>query len=364
MADQVELLTGGRTHGGWQSIRVTRSMEHAAGSFSLAVSERWPGVSAPLQIHNGQACEVLVAGETLITGYVDQVESDLDAASHLVTVAGRDKVADLIDCSAIVEGGQWRGRRVEQLAADLARPFDVRVSADVDTGKPLTSFALQTGETVFEAMLRAARLRGLLLVSDSQGGLLITRAGTQQLSTTLRVGENLLSCNVKSDWRDRFSKYIVLGQAPGNDYFNGTAAAHISATATDRAIQRFRPTRELLLVSDTPDIGATLQDRTQWEANTRAARSFTVTAKVQGWRHAEGLWAPNRLVPVVSAEQHLDDTLLISAVEFGLSESEGTTTTLTLVPMDAFSLEPARQAEAAAPATDSFWTLPKVEVGK
>lgn len=352
MSEAVQLLVGGRSHAGWESVRVTRSMEHGAGSFSLAVSERWSTLDAPLQVQPGQACELSLGGATVITGYVDEVDAEIDADEHSVSVAGRDTTADLIDCSATGKAGQWRGLKVEQIAAQLAAPFGVRVRADVDTGKALTSFALQEGETVFEAICRAARFRALLVVSDSAGGLLITRAGSGQVATALVLGENLLQCRVRSDWRDRFRDYVFKGQAPGSDFFSGAAAAHVTAKASDGGMTRYRP---LVLTADAPDIAATLQQRAAWEANNRAARSLSVTAKVQGWTHSGGLWAPNSLVTVVADSLHLAAQLLVVAVEFGLSGSAGSTTTLTLTRADAYTLLPIKQT---ADVGGKFWDIP------
>jgi prophage tail gpP-like protein len=351
MADVLELLAGGRSHAGWESVRVTRSMEHGAGSFSLAVSERWPGLSVDRQVRPGESCEITIGGETVITGYVDEVEASIDSSSHTVSVAGRDSTADLIDCSAVRKSGQWRGLRIEQIAAELAAPFGVRVRADVNTGQALTSFALQEGETVFEAITRAARIRALLVISDGTGGLLITRAGNARVATPLELGVNLLRCSVTADWKDRYRDYLLKGQAPGSDYFNGSAAAHVAAAASDGGMTRYRP---LLITADSPDIGATLQQRAQWEVNIRAARSLTVKATVQGWRHPGGVWAPNALVNVLAEPLHLHAELLLVSAEFGLSDTEGSTTTLTLTRADAYTLLPIKQVDGAG----KFWDTP------
>lgn len=350
MADVVELLAGGRSHAGWKAVRVTRSMENGAGSFSLSVSERWPGLDQARQVRPGQSCEITIGSEPVVTGYVDEVEVDMDSAGHSVRVAGRDSTADLIDCSAVRQAGQWRGLRIEQIAAELAAPFGVRVRTNVDTGKLLTSFALQEGETAFEAITRAARIRALLVISDGAGGLLITRAGSARIETELKLGSNLLRCSVKGDWKDRYRDYLVKGQAPGNDYFNGPAASQVSAKASDGGITRYRP---LLITADSPDIGATLQQRALWEANIRAARALTVTATVQGWRHAGGLWAPNSLVRVLAEPLHLSAELLLVSAEFGLSDGEGSTTTLTLTRADAYTLLPVKDQGSKA---ESWWT--------
>lgn len=226
------------------------------------------------------------------------------------------------------------------------------VIAAVDTGKALPSFALQEGETVFDAIERAARIRALLLVSDGKGALVITRAGTSRVATPLVLGQNVLAARAALDMRDRYSTYTIKGQAPGNDNFWGKSAAQIKAQATDPGVTRHRP---LIITNDAPDLAATLTQRAQWEANVRAARSHEIEFTVQGWRHAGGLWRPNMLVPVRADALRLDADLLISSVTFSLDE-QGSTTVLRMTRADAFTVLPIKAAAAGGPG--AFWSLP------
>lgn len=357
MADStLHLLVGGRSYAGWKEVRVQLGMDQCAGGFALGVSERWSGQADDRAIPAGSRCELQLDGETVITGYVDSVRMHMDAGRHSVEVAGRDATGDLVDCSAVRKAGQWRGLRIEQIAAELAEPFGVSVLADVGTGKPLASFALQEGETAFEAIERAARIRGLLLVSDGEGGLVITRAGSSRIATPLVMGQNILEARVALDMRDRYSHYIVKGQAPGSDFFNGTAASQIQAVSADPGVQRYRP---LIVTNDAPDLAATLSQRALWEANVRAARSHDIEVTVQGWRHADGLWRANALVPVRAEALRVDAELMISSVVFSLDE-RGSTTTLRLTRADAYTLLPMKDTRdsAGGGAANNFWTLP------
>lgn len=343
--DTVRLLAAGRDFQGWKSVRVRRTMNRCAGGFDLAVSwrGRFDNPALPAVVV-GDACQVLVGEERVITGYVDEVDVAQDATMTEATVAGRDKTADLVDCSAVRGSGQWRGRRIEQVAAELAAPFGVGVRAEADTGKPLQTFALQEGETVFEAIERMARLRALLLVADAQGDLVITRSGTERVGTPLVLGKNVLSLRARADGRDRYSSYTVKGQTPGA-YLEGVASStQMVARAKDPNVRRYRP---LIIVNDAPDVAATLQQRAQWEAKVRAARASVVHARVQGWRHDSGLWEPNRLVHLVAPSMQLNHELLIAEVEFSLDES-GTVSQLTLMPGDAFDELPVRESPVGA----------------
>lgn len=349
----LELTCNGQVHAGWESMRITRSMEHCANSFELAVSELWPGQASTYNVMPGMPCQVRLAGTTVISGYVDDVNLVLDAQQHGVSVSGRDKAADLVDCSAVVKGGQWLGQRVEAIAAQLAKPFGIKVTAAVKTGKPLASFALQEGETAFDAIDRAARMRALLLVSDAKGGLVITRASTDVVATALVMGVNVLHASVKMSLRERFSLYIAKGQkspayawSPGSGSPGASAAvvastvkaaAQVRAEATDPEVPRYRP---MIITGECQDVDASLKQRVQWEANVRAARSVEVVVRVAGWAHADGIWEPNKLVQVsLPALRIQRQKLLVKACQYSLGH-EGSITELTLTRPDAFTLLP------------------------
>lgn len=351
----VQLITGGRVHAGWKSLRVQRGMDQCSGSFELGVSELWGGRDSTRSIAPGETCRLLVDGESVVTGYVDEVTIDYSASAHQVDVRGRDKTADLVDCSAIRGTGQWQGVKLEAIAQQLAAPFGIRVTAAVDTGKAFPNFALQEGETVFEAIERMARIRALLLQTDGAGNLVITRAGLNRVSTALRLGENILQARAGLNLRDRFSQYVFKGQAAGGDFFSGTTVSQIKAVATDPGVSRYRP---LVVVAEAQDVAASLTQRAQWEANVRAARSTEVSITVQGWHHADGLWQPNTIVAVRHAALRLDDELLIKSVTFTLDDN-GTTTQLSLTRADAFTLLPLLESAGTA---EPFWGLPKPAV--
>ena len=351
-ANEVTLKVGAQEYGGWKAARATVGMDRTAGEFTLEVTDLWPGGDYTRGIRAGERCTLLVGGKPVISGYVDAVEVAIDGRDHVVNINGRDAAADLIDCSALHSPGQWRGQSVETIARLLADPFGVKVRADAPVGKPLESFSLQEGETVFEAIDRAARYRGLLVMSDGTGGVLLTRAGLLRAEDDLVLGQNLLQGRATVDLRDRFDRYVVKGQAPGTDLRNGAVASQAKAQATDPQVGRYRP---LLVVADAPDTAAALADRAKWEATVRRAKSTTLVGVVQGFAQRSGeLWAPNRLVKVVAEPLRLNEDLLISSVAFMVS-AQGCFTELSLTLADAYTLEPipapapaAKTAAAAA----------------
>jgi len=330
-----ELRLGGRYYGGWTKLSVTRSIEQIAGSFDLEVTERWAGQATARAIVPGEACEVLLDGETVIDGYIDDVLPEYDAENHTVRIAGRDKTGDLVDCSAVYKTGQWHSVTLDTLARDLIAPFGIGLVIDTEVGAAFSSYSIQEGETVFECLERAARMKAVLLVSDAQGNLVITRAGDQVVGVQLVEGQNILAASGQFGWKDRYSTYTVKGQVKADDDFFGENAAQPKGVAIDDTINRYRP---LVVLAEEHGHGATLKDRAEWERSVRMGRGNRGAVTVQGWRRPDGaLWQPNTLVPVRSPMLSLDAPMLIVGCTWRLDE-RGTTTQLTIARRESFVL--------------------------
>lgn len=338
MADVVTLKVGGRRFDAWTTVSVSKGIRDVAGAFGLDYAERTSELGERRIIRQGEACEVLVGEELVITGWIDASHPGFDPHGRDLRVEGRDKACDLVDCSALNRPGVWKGRTLIQIATDLVQPFGLAIEARADVGAAFKAFALQQGETVWEAIERLARFRGLLAVSTAAGGVAFVKPGQRRANFTLRQGETLISAQASDDGRDRFSRYVVKGQSAGDDDVNGVDASGPKAEATDPAVTRHRP---LLVMAEEQATLASLRTRAAWEASTRAAAGKSYDLVVQGWRDPSGaLWSADLLVPVVAPWIDIEGDLLIADVTFNLSPDDGSTTTLSCAPPDAFQPEP------------------------
>lgn len=339
MPDQVTLAVAGGEFGGWTTVSVVRGIEQIAGRFELELTERWPGQETPRPIAVGEQCTVAVNGTVVITGYVDDVVPRIDADTNTLRVTGRDATGDLVDCSAALDPGEWTGASLDTIARDLLKPFGIPLTVATDIGGPWThTFALQSpSETAFEALERAARMRGVLLVADGLGGLALTRAGTERVPLALEEGENVLAGEGFQSLRDRYSEYRVLGQAPGSDLAFGTTVAEISATETDAGVPRYRP---LVILAEENASQADAAQRAVWEKNVRVGRAERVSLTVYGWTHPGGVWQPNTLVQVLVPALKARGEFLIAQVELSQTSHDGTLTRLSLARPAAFDVEP------------------------
>lgn len=335
--EDVELKLRNQRFGGWTSIDIQIDLDAGASSFSLGVTKRDPERNEDWLIEADAECEVLIGGETVITGYTDRIESDLGEDSHSITVSGRSKSADLIDCSAIATPGSWRQRRIEDIANELAQPFGMSVAAEASTGDPLRLFSLQQGETVWEALARLCQHRGLLPVSRADGTVAIIIAQPTGSSVRLVQGEHLLSVRGSHDVADRFSDYTVKGQAAGDDEVNGKAAAQPKAESHDPAVKRHRPM--VIIAEEQADL-ASLKKRAEWEAVVRAARAQSADAVVTDWRRSDGaLWMPADSVELDAPAAWIRDRVMVAGVRFVVDE-RGRRAELHLVRPESYSQLP------------------------
>ena len=330
----VTLTVNGKHYGGWLSVEITAGIEQAARSFSLSVSHPRSGSGHGLPVKPGDACTVSLGSDKVITGWVDATPVSYDATTISRTVSGRSKAADLVDCSAIYPGGQWKNQKIEKIAADLAGYYGITVKTETDTGLAIPAHQIQQGETVFQSMDRLLRARQLYLTDDADGNWVFVEIGKEKAFTTLTAGQNVLTGALNRDNSGRFATYICKGQMTGDDDFYGAQASQTQETGEDTGITR---RRVLVIKQSGQGTAASCKNRALYERDSRAGKSLSGTYSVGGWRQGNGaLWEPNKMVKVVDPIAGFDDWLVIGSVTYRLDEN-GTQTTLNVAPVQAFS---------------------------
>lgn len=365
----------GKTFDSWERVRITKSMNTLSAGFEVSMSDKWRQSGERWPLKPGEPVTVYVGTNQVLTGYIDKLDVEVSNDDRSMTITGRDKTADLVDSSAYQTTNEFRKIKLEDLAKKFATElFNIKVITNADTGAPFERFSIKAGETIFELLDRAAKLRGVLLQSDEKGNLVITNRGGGNadiinsssvlasaqsalkaaaiaelgkgvsIGADLVQGENILTAQASYNDTDRFATYIVKGQSQGTDLFNGPQVTKIEATAFDQAITRRRP---LIIIAETSVDKKAAQRRANWEATVRAAKAIDVSITVQGWFRKDGkLWSVNDLVNVNAGFIGLSDQqkLLITTVTFTKDQS-GTITELSLTRPDAFQLNPMQKTK-------------------
>lgn len=338
MSLDISLIVNGKRYEGWTEATVKRSIKTISGEFQLSVTDNWGGEDV-FFVGLGDEAQIKIDEEVLVTGYIETLENSVEASSHTVSVSGRDKTGDLVDCSAVYGSQQIKNADLVQIAKYLVEPFGLKVISETDVGAPFPSFVLKTGETVFEAIERAARLRAVLMSSDGLGNLVFAKLAEKKAEGSLIEGQNIKRAALSIDTKQRFSKYDVKAQTKGSDQVHGKNASQIKAKATDELVKRYRP---LIVIAEQQATTAEAQKRAEWEAAYRAANGSKVSVTVQGFdQNKEGrLWKINEMVFFESKTLNLSQEFLIGDIEYKISSNGGRETIMTLQKPDAFVPKP------------------------
>lgn len=338
---EIALYVGGLIWKGWQEVSVIHSIDAVFGEFTLNLTRGWPGAAQgnvpPIRV--GADCHLTLEGQTVITGYINEVSLQTDSKGFDLRVTGRDRTALLFKGGVLNEPAEWKGLDALAIARAIAKPFGISVMASTDMGQSFGKFTCQPGATANRGIERLCRHRALYHHATRTGGLVLTNADAAPSSgVTLRHGENgnVLTASYSSSLTDRHSEYIVRNQSQGVDWSTGGHSA-ITARATDFGVPQYCPR---VIIPDEPGDAVAAKRLAVAQAALNAGRSRAVDYAVSGWRRTPDgtLWEINEKAIVRDVVADLSETMLIKRVAFTVKPEEAPLTNLTLVDPRAYSL--------------------------
>lgn len=351
--------------GGWVEV----SIQNLSRRFQFTAATRGVG---DIPFRPGQSAVIWIDEDRLLTGWIERIDITADPGAEEITytIAGRDKIADLVDSnidglsdfsSTIARAADAVLRflgvdsRVVDLSDSASRPF----SGAAELAKPDPS------ETAADFLWGVASRRQILLSSDGDGNLLLLNGDPEPIETRLtnRVdgeGNNLVGFRFASDHSKRFRTYHVVSQpnVAEMSFFeidlDAPAVSSVSASFQDARIRR---SRRRTIAGESSYSIADARSRARWDANLARASGLTYMAALARWRDDDGaLWRVNT-APIVEDEfAGISSRMLITDVRFQLDET-GPLATLILRRRDAYASQAALneielRARAAADALD------------
>lgn len=339
----VTLRVNGKDFAGWTRVNISAGIDRIARSFDVEITRQWPQrgsiAALGLPVIEGDSVEILIGSDTVITGFVDATPLRYDANSVSASIVGRSKTEDLIDCSAPTQPGQFTNRSLGQIVSTLAQPFGVKVISATPDSSTLTSFQIDFGETVSEALNRLLGLEQVLAFDNAAGELVLDTIGNEKAVTAVVLGQNILGAGSQRDFSGRFSSYTVTGQRAGtDDDYGDTTNSKITSTVKDPSVTRYRP---LIIKQCGNATIATCKARAQYEQAHREGQTLETTYTVLGWRQGDGkLWQPNQRVVVWDPVMGFDNSELVIAETTWQLDDRGYTTRLRVGPQAAYMPEP------------------------
>ncbi|WP_287601221.1 phage baseplate assembly protein [Thiothrix sp.] len=323
------LETESKLYTGWESLNVSLSLEQASNTFSVTASDAGKAELQQHPIQLGSRCRVVIAGQPVINGWIEDCNPSYEGDSHSISFSGRDVTCDAIDSSAQIPNQELHNVTLAEAASQLMQPYGVTVDCP-EPGAKFAKFVINDGETGFQAIESHAKQRGLIVYTLGDGVLHIRKPNPKNSGVTLQEGINILKASATLSHKDRFGTYISKSQSTGN---NRTASE-----VTDPAI---RSSRVMIVRAEKANDAASNRERAQWEMRTRKANGERASITVQGWHYSPGkLWLPNLLVTLKSPRLGMGGELLVASVALSVDDSGGSLSALELVHPDAYAAEP------------------------
>jgi prophage tail gpP-like protein len=284
----------------------------------------------------------MLGDDLVLTGYIDSITPSIDKDSHFITIGGRGKCQDLVDCSAIWPGGQMTDSDILQVARKLAKPYDISVSSapGQDRGPFIPTFNITYGDTAYSVIEYMCRYRGMLAYELPDGSLHLSRAtSTARHYGGLAEGVNIERAQASYSTSLRFQEISVFSLST-NVYQDTGKLSFLVTKVSDTDVTRYRT---LFVVMEATGVDLDLrQKRAEWEKSRRYGRSQRVTLITDAWRDAADiLYSINTLIGIEAPSLNIPSQreLLISEISY-LRDEKGTHCEMVLMPTEAFSLPP------------------------
>jgi prophage tail gpP-like protein len=352
-----QIIVNGQSFLQFESAMLMRSIDSHSGEYTITGSSTF---GVPYPVRAGDFAQILINGVPKCTGYVDEVAVDMDATAHTITFGGRDTIQDLIDSSMpdsvkVKKGPISLQKLCQNAIAALGANVEVidRVGnlTAITAQQTSTAFSFlpeeeldsESGQTCMEYLSSFARKKQVYLVSDGAGRLVIFRPSGEIASTPIQHAPGLINNNVVSftsrvSQQMRFNTYLCRTQgdiAFDINNLNTLEATDITGVATDSQI---RDSRRYEFLSEETLTQPECVSRAAEESNIARAHSTEYTCTVRGFEQQDGtLWDFGQIVNLRDDFANMRGQFLIRDVAYNFS-IDGSTTTLTLVPPDAYQV--------------------------
>jgi prophage tail gpP-like protein len=340
------ITLGGGQFEDWERVEVTLEFPGQFRRFSVSISEEspTPTTRAAQQIAPGMQCTVTLAGELIITGYVYERQTVMDATTHAVQITGQSVAGDTtrtsIDTDKLSGKGQFENKSMVEIAEEVLQPYGISVAQKTGDEEGMNakfkSEQVARGESPFHLLERLAR-SAAVHIGDTESGMYAFHGvggGPSGGGGALVEGENIQFMRLVVSDMTLLNQYIVLGQGQADDKTWGRKTAQRELREGGEA-SRYKPGLWMLERGfSNNNIDAELKRRLLYERAWRAGVQVQGEVGVYGWlKPGGGLWqpGPKELVYVHAPSAMVEESLAARKIVFSQDNARGTMTTIELV---------------------------------
>ncbi|MDK4556317.1 phage tail protein [Kingella kingae] len=327
----IAVRIGGQEHRDWQSYDIDSDFLIPADGFDFEL-----GVSSlQNEIPNmaGERCEVVINGETVLTGIIGSQRHDKSKGSRNLRLTGRDLACLLVDCSA----PQLNVKGMTVLAAikKLVEPWSkyiAKVALKAESNPTLDKIDIEPSETVWQAATHIANSVGLHIWLEADGTLIVGGAdySSPPVATLCwsrnDARRNIESLTIERSSDNRYSEVTFLAQSHGR---SGNSGKHdLKWVYKDPNMTLHKP--KTVVVADADNL-QNLKRQAKKQLSDWQLEGLTITISVGDHKTQSGkLWQAGQRVHLIDEEEGIDAIFFIMGRRFTLSRMGGTHTELRL----------------------------------
>lgn len=326
LLERISVAVDGYAIQGFQSVEISRSMQSGAMTFRIeADASSWSPQA--MAMRNGKQVEIYASpdlggrpddlGDLLLTGAVDDYDAEMTPDSHSISLTGRSKGRDAIDCPPVKhKTGQVKMKTLLQAAQEFDE-FGVGWSSDQQL-QPIPVIQRSPEEAMYTTIDRYCERQGLLLVAQTDGSIKITRAGAQRHPGALVLGQSPVnSMGVTISNVHKRSPVVARGQRR-----DGVGKQNLRQEAQDSGdAEDYRPA---LVIAEGDHTLQDLQRRAKWLRLRMAAFGIRPRATVSRWRDDAGtVWTPGLLVAIENDIEGINGDFCLSSVTLTQRNGDG-----------------------------------------
>jgi prophage tail gpP-like protein len=350
----IALVIGGKSYSFFNEVNLDFRLDTLCDTFSFMAS---PESGDLLDIKVGDECQIFVEGILALTGFIEVYESTISADTHEFLLMGRDKTCDLLDSNIFSLSDMNAPITLKTVCEEVLKEIGSSLTVlDLSDGTPFEEgvdiVAPETGINAFSFLEIWARKKAVLLTSNAQGQLVISKSPGERVDTIIRHEKNsdlnnVLFSRLTHDITGRYNAYKFSSQL--NVTALNTAGGITEGlivdqfgTVTDKLI---RKGRTLVLNAEEAYTEEECAQRALWESSIRRARGKVYSVGVDTFKAQTNLlWAPNQLVDIVDRFNGVDTLdlerpMLLNSVSFTYSVTAGIQAVLNFIDQDAYNIE-------------------------
>ena len=329
----VKLVVGSFQVARWNGYQIESDMATPADAFSLMAPN--PGGYLSGKVHPEDAVRLLVDGELVCTGNLDEVRTDCDERGPIMEMIGRDRGRFLVDCSAppLSLHGQTLKTLAEKLTGDWITKWEIEGAVKL---QPVKRMKVDPGESPLDVLARFVDAAGCIIWLKEDGTGVIGRPNYKQPvdfelyrylgSSPRRSKNNIVSGGLTDSSKDRFSELTVLASAAGSKTIYAAGASKLKTTARDSGITTHKPkviTGGAVNTAQAQARAGRLVDEGRFEG-------WQCNYIVKGHRNNDKLWRTNALCRLIDEVSGIDGEVCLVRRRRFVAGDRGKVTEVTL----------------------------------